>query len=1148
MTDNWFDLLNEHLDRLARAVTPEAGQIIEVKGGERREVVILFLDIVGFTKLSEKLQDPERVYHIIAGVFATFTDVIKKHHGYVDKYIGDAIMAIWGAEQATEFDSERAVVAASEIFDTLEKINDVLKSIKVSINARIGINVGSAVFVPDPNPDLDTKNIKHWTVIGDAVNTASRIESKAKHGTILLSQSVRERAGEAFLYADEGHISVKGKKLPLHVFSITGKGPGRKNPWERVALVQKSAIVGRDKELKLLHDILSAEVVPNLRGFAKHRVIGIKGEAGLGKSRLLHEFTKGLNASILRGQTLSYAQPPYWLWTKLIRDYFGISEGDSNGRKKLDAGVQRLVSGLRNYQTLKLKGNQKNVKSMDATLNKDIDALQNNLMRNKPFLGELLNIPYEDERFETLDDEAKKLETQLSLRYLLRAIAYQGQIKNNQRYLIVILDDYQWIDSVSAEALLQVLQETDTLLPIFFLCAYRMEGVLSQAHSNYVISEEIEILPIKDSDCINLIHSMLGEGGLPEEVEKFILERASGNPFYLEEVVLSLVGRGIVAQESGKWELLFPLTGQDVPLTVNTMILSRIDGLDPVLKEVLKRASVVGREFLLRVLHTINSKLSDMREIDEKTEHYVDLLTKVELILKTPAELELGYHFKNAITRDVTYSIILHHNRRLLHRIVAEVMEELFPDSDHHASLIADHWEKAELYRNKAITWGIKALKYYEKHYQNVDGLVWADKLTSWLESEPENQRRYELLLDIWTSKEKIQGLLGLNKDRRLTLDLMLVLCDKWSFDSKRGDVLNSYGSLNRLQGQMDEALSCFQQALDIYRKVGDRKGEGHILGSLGALHKSQGRMDEVLDCYRQALDIHREVGNHKGEGSTLGNIAIFYQSQGQKDEALKHYIQALDIQRDIGNRRGEGLILSNLGYLHFTLVHIDEALECYQQALDIRREIGDRSGEGHVIGNLGILYRSQNRMDKTIECYQQALVIHREVGDRRNEGLVLGNMGIFYQNQGQFDEALQHYQQGLNIRREIRDQSGEGQILGSLGALHQAQGNNDEALRCYQKSLEILKNIGNRRTEGHVLGYLGNLYLELNANDKALKCYQQALDVHREVGDRRSEESILSKLNELNLPQTSADEAKRNNRETSAINREIISERTKPL
>ncbi|MDP8240521.1 MAG: tetratricopeptide repeat protein [Candidatus Hatepunaea meridiana] len=1096
MSEDWSPNLREHFDRLSRAISPEAGQVLELKGGERREVTILFLDIVGFTRLSEKLQDPERVYHVIGGVFGAFAEVIRKHNGNVEKYIGDAIMAVWGSEQATEQDAERTIAAAREIFETLKPINRILKSIDVQLNARIGINAGQVVFDKDRYPEVDDEVARDWMVIGDAVNTAARIESSAEHGSILISSTVREHAGEAYIYQDKGLIKVKGKEIPLHVFKVTGKGPGRKSPWERVALVQRSPMVGREKELKALRNALEAETVENIRGFAKHRLVGIEGEAGLGKSRLCFEFTKSVDATVLKGQTLPYAQPAYWSWIVLLRGYFNIKENDPEGRKKLDEGVRNLFE-----QLSKIEGTEK---------------LRNDLQHNKPFLGRLLGIDYEDDRFKEIDEEAQKLETYLSLRYLLEATA-----KINK--LIVLLEDYQWIDTASADAFKFILENTLIESPILFICPYRPEGSLPDAHSNYIISEEIKLQLITEESCRDLLKFMLDDSDLPVEAEKFILERAAGNPFFLEEALLSLVQKNIIVRAKDTWELAYDLTEADIPRTLSAVILSRFDDLDPILKEILKRASVLGREFLMRALVLLNEKLADI----EGTKAHLEILEKTEVVLRSLDETELSYYFKHAIARDVAYETILLFNRRMLHKVAAEIMEEMFADTDQYASLIAHHWHSAELYPDKALEWANKALKYCRSNYQNNEAITWTRRIQDWLATEPESEERDKKIFAALEAEESLYNLMGRSDDRLETLNKMMEIGEKANLDEVKNRTYILYGYLYRHLGKTDEALSSFQKVLTSRKAASDRLGEAHVLDGLGGLYGEMGQSEEALRYYQKAEDIFKSEDNKKGLKLTIRGIGNFHVMRGYYDKAMKNFLQVLEMDREFQDRKSEASTIASIGSCYWQLGKREKALKYLNEALSVQQEIGDRSQEAYALAALGNCYIAHGTELKAVENFEKAVQIFREVGNRSGEAIYLGNLGATNYYLGNTDEAIRIYRITLKITEETGATINEGFTLTNLGFLYHMKGWIDESFEAFRKALKIAHETGDKNGESFNLAYHGRLLQDQGDYKKAREFFDKSVSICRELKHPRMEYRVGSFLGMLNVMEDRIEEAK---------------------
>jgi len=1033
MPEDLSSNLQEQLDRLSRAVSTEPDHILKFEGRERREVTILFLDIVGFTQITEKLKDPERVFHVLDSMFRAFEDIIEKHNGNIEKYIGDAIMAVWGSEQAHEDDSVHAIAAALEIIETLPLINDAIKTMDVNLNVRIGINTGPVVFGKREKPKTkwvvigDSKRDIDWVIIGDAVNIAARLESKAAPGSILVGSSVRERAGDAYKYLDKGIITVKGKAIPIHVFSIEGKGPGRKDPWERVELVQKSPIVGRNKELDYLNETLEADTVLNLRGSVRHRLIGITAEAGLGKSRLCREFVRDVNIRHLKGKTKSGVQIPYHLWISLLRDYFDISEGDQDARSKFDDGIQRVINELSDEH--------------------DSETVVNNLSKNKSFLGKLLSIQYVDERFDILDAASMKLEIMLALRFLLEAICF-----NNR--LILLLDDFQWIDDSSSETLKYILENSDTREPILFLCSYRPEGKLPEGHSNYVQIEELKLNSLSDNDCRDLSKYMLDDISLPEEVESFILERANGNPLYLEEVLLSLVQKGAIHREKDSWKLAYPLTEAEVPPNLNAVILGRVDGLSPVLKDVLKRASVIGSEFLYRTYSRLIEKLG----ISEESSELLTTLEKRGFLEGIDTSNDRKFKFVHRLTRDVIYNTLLIHDRKMLHKLTAETIEEIFSDDlEDRTGAIARHWELAED-RERSIEWSAKCLEICVRKDYIREGLNWTSKLVEWLEASPESKARDFQLMDILEAQRKFQVFSGLLDDFRLTLDRLSGLYEKWSLTKQKNELLISYGRLYRLLGKSEEALNCFIQALESTKDIDDYPLQYDVLINLGMLFFRSGNFERALKYYLEAIEINSKYEYLQNKGSLLSNLGLLYYAQGNSEEALDYYHQALEIHRQNANQHNESIVLSNLGEMARDQEKYKEAEDYYNKSLAIHTKVGNRQNEGRTLVKLGEIHDLRGNVEESLIFYKKALNLCDEVQNPGFLGYITLKLGNWYQTQKLFETALEYYQKSLSAFREVNDHIQEAGTLTHLGILYFDMGDSEKSLDCYRKTLLALQ------------------------------------------------------------------------------------------
>ncbi len=271
-----------------------------------------------------------------------------------------------------------------------------------------------------------------------------------------------------------------------------------------------------------------------------------------------------------------------------------------------------------------------------------------------------------------------------------------------------------------------------------------------------------------------------------------------------------------------------------------------------------------------------------------------------------------------------------------------------------------------------------------------------------------------------------------------------------------RGRMLGTVANGRDLLGEIEKAIGYHEQALSVFREIGDRQGEGAALGSLGVASARLGEVEQAIGHYQQRLVIAREIGDRRGEGTALGNLGNAYALLGEVEKAIDYHERALIILREIGDRRGEGATLGNLGSAYADLGEVEKAIDYHEQQLTIVREIGDRQGEGNALGNLGNRYADLGEVEKAIGNYEQQLTIVREIGDRLGEGTALGNLGNAYARLGEVEKAIGYHEQALVISREISDRRGEGNNLSSLGLAYAALGEVEKAKGYFEQALAI--------------------------------------------------------------------------------------------
>ena len=352
-------------------------------------------------------------------------------------------------------------------------------------------------------------------------------------------------------------------------------------------------------------------------------------------------------------------------------------------------------------------------------------------------------------------------------------------------------------------------------------------------------------------------------------------------------------------------------------------------------------------------------------------------------------------------------------------------------------------------------------------------------------------------------------------------LEQALVLYREVGDRQDEGKTLIGLGKIADVTGQYAPALDYYHQGLGIAREIGDRITEGATLNNIGLTYSNLGNYSQALDYYQQALTILDELSDRVVIGSTLNNMGLAYERLGDYPQALDHYQQALGILREIGDRATEGVTLSNIGSTHDKLGDYPQALDYYQQALQILRDIGDRTGEGGILNNMGATHYKLGDYPEALDSYRQSLEILREMGDspeerlrhRAGEGVTLNNIGSIYSVLGDDSQALDYYRQALEIRREIGDRTGEGTSLNNIGLAYDSLDDYPQALDYYQQALEILREIGNRAGEGTTLNNMGLAYDSFGDHPQALDYYQQALALHRDIGDRAGEGQSLNNM-----------------------------------
>ena len=637
--------------------------------GERKQITVLFADVAGFTAIASTL-DPEEIHAIMRRAFTIMLEEVHRYEGTVSQFLGDGMLALFGAPIAHEDHAQRAIRAALGIQSALEGYRQELSTRGIDFRVRIGLNSGPVV-VSSVGVDL-TMN---YLAVGNTVNLASRMQNLAPTGSVVISEDTYRLVAGYFECHSMGPQDVKGKTEPIAVYEVLA--PGR--PRSRVDVHADEGLgpfVGRHAEL----DVLVGRF--DQARSSSGQVVFISGEAGLGKSRLIHEFRRRLadqDVTWLVGRCSSYGtEVPYLPVIDLLKDGFEIEESD--GAREI---ADKLRTGLADMAVAP---------------------------EHVPYLGYLLSAEIDDVSVTEGDPQLRKARIFEALRAVLLAAAAD-------RPLVIVVEDLHWMDRLSMEVISFIVDVVPEH-PVLLLMTHRSDWDAPLGERPYFST--IDLRSLSEPESARVAGATLGVEGLPQELADLIFRKAEGNPFFVEEVAKSLHEAGAIRRSNSHLVLAAPLEEIFVPDTVQDVIMARLDRLPEEPRRALQTASVIGREFTARLIDRTAA-------LGGRNESLLELKS-VELIFERSLYPELAYMFKHALTHDVAYTSLLLERRRVLHGIVGDAIEDLYADRlvEHYESLAhhfehAERWDEAFSYlvrsgeKSLAAFSAVQAVKFFER-------------------------------------------------------------------------------------------------------------------------------------------------------------------------------------------------------------------------------------------------------------------------------------------------------------------------------------------------------------------------------------------------------------------------------------------------
>ncbi|MBT8368622.1 MAG: AAA family ATPase [Deltaproteobacteria bacterium] len=1044
--------------REPQAYTPKflAEKILTTRSsieGERKLVTVMFADVADYTAMAEKL-DPEEVHQIMDGCFQILLREIHKYEGTINQFIGDGVMAIFGAPVAHEDHVQRACYASLAIQNALGDYHEELnREYGIDFKMRIGLNSGPVVVGSIGN-DLRMD----YTAIGDTTNLAARMEREARPSRILVSKNAYTIARDFFEFVPLGELNIKGKEKPQEAFELINAAE-EKTRFKALASKGLTKFTGRKNSLGALKDPLD-----NILS-GSGQIVGIAGEAGVGKSRLIMEFINQLpkmDYTYLEGRCLGYGESiMYMPILEILKTYFGINEEDSDSiikskiKKKIEANRETLANGI------------------------------------AP-LEELLAQKTDDESYSALNPKQKRERTFESLRDFFIT-------ESQNTPLVLVIEDVHWIDKTSEE-FLDYLVGWIAKTRIMLVLLYRSEYNHPWSSKSYYT--KIGLSQLRPASSKQMVTALLENGQATEDLIELILHRSGGNPLFMEEFTNSLLESGSIQKKGRKFVLTAKASDILVPDTIQGIIAARMDRLDDSLKHTLQVASVIGREFTFRILQAITGMRQEIKS-------YLLNLQGLEFIYEKSLFPELEYLFKHALTQEVAYNSLLQKRRKKIHSAIGEAVEKLYNDRlEELYEILAYHYSKSEniekAYQYLKLS-GQKAIKKFSnweafQFYKNA-----FDILEKMDDSSEKQKRKLEILhlmaipmqllaypensLHFLTMGEKLSEQLGDVKNHALFLggigsyhairggDPLLGI--KYSEESiSEADKIQDIEIMAPISSRLcafyiiaGEPLKTAALAPKVIKIVEKQERQpdffglgnnvytalnlyyGHSLGWLGDFKKGK------LLC-QKGLQFGKQIDTLTGLALAEFLFGYFYMHQGDGENVKVHFKECIKYCEQGEALIYLGLAWTGLGIGNFFVNDRETALGYIKKGLQIQKDAGIPYYLSFHFFALGMVYLGLGDVKQSEDAFKKSL----ELSDKHNEKWIEGTSRIYLgvtiakNNISKIDRAEESILQGINIldERKIKPWSSIGYY--NLGRI-QADGGKVEKAIANLKKAEIYFN-----------------------------------------------------------------------------------------
>jgi predicted ATPase/class 3 adenylate cyclase len=959
---------------------------------DRRTVTVLFADLCGFTTFSEKL-DPEVMHALQNDLFRELTAAVQNFGGFVDKFIGDALLALFGAPVAHEDDPERAIRAALDMMARAARLGESAAYAGLPLVLHIGINTGPVV-----TGGMGVGTAKSYSVTGDTVNTAQRLQTLAAPGEILVGELTHRLTRHAFSYESLGDVVLRGKAGSIVVHRLREPLAAPRPARGLEALGLGAPMIGRDAELQRL--IASLDQACG----GQAQLVRLVGEAGIGKSRLVKEFVARVGDED-RFRTVAVRQAAC---SPLGEQSYGAL-----------GAVVRSAAGMMQNDTPEA------MRAKLAALLDDLGLQGEEAGRLMPLLYHVLGLGDPDAALQHVEPEQLRRQILYAVRTIIeRRLALSP--------LLIVVEDLHWADTVSLEALRFVMDRLERTR-LMLVVTHRPAQANDQLDSSRISHTALRLSPLGSADGRNLLAALFGESwvGSAAELRDQILDRSGGNPLFIEEIVRGLIDLGVLKRDGQQWQVVKDDAVAGIPATIQAMLLARIDRLPQEVRRLAQEAAVIGPRFDATLLKAVAADPA-------KVETGLELLCDAEIVEEAAGSGSLssqGYRFTQTLLQDVIYHNLLLQRRTDMHGRIGAAFERLAGESPerledltvlgHHFGLSAER-DKGARYLRAA---GDRARMIYA----NDDALRFYERALAALEATEQTPLKLSLA-------ERIADICGPAGRREVAhghYETVLQAYREMGDPVASARVLRKIGRLLWNAGKRDGAEARYVEAAALLEGAEAPIEQAYLWQERGRLAFRNGdhalaakRADAALDC---AGPLSGESVSETGRDATLV-VAEALNTKGVALARLGRNREAVrDVERSIELAEAADLFgaacrgYTNLGVL-YTTIDPGRAIEVCRRGLDVARRIGDLGFQARLLANLAVACCTFTDRCPTegVPAAEKAIEIDRALDQREHLPVPLIVLGQIHQCHGQQQLAARFYGEALDVAGE----TGEPQLL----------------------------------------------------------------------------------------------------------------------